>query len=103
MPDGLRQTVAGQNVVAQSVASQNAVDRVALVAVNRTGRDRFQRLPGAGGSLQVLVAPGAKGGHFQIASSAEIRVAAKTEVVREQVEHLADDLAWLEAWAVVHP
>jgi hypothetical protein len=91
-PDGLRQTVAGQNV-----------ERIALVAVSRTGRDRFPRLQGAGGSLQLQVAPGAKAGHFQIASSAEIRVAAKTEVVREQVEHLADDLAWLEAWAVVHP
>jgi hypothetical protein len=84
MPDGLRQTVAGQNVV----------ERIALVAVSRTGRDRFQRLQGAGGSLPLQAAPGAKAGHFQIASSAEIRVAAKTEAVRQQAEHVADDRAW---------
>ena len=99
MPDGLRRTGAGRNVVAQSVSGQNAVGRFALgqVALSRIGRDRFRRLPGGGGSLQLLVAPGAKAGHFQIASSAEIRVAAKTEAVRQQAEHLADDRAWLGA------
>lgn len=88
MPDGLRRTVAGQNVV-----SQNAVDRIAEdpVAMNRNGRDRFQRDPTWDGSLHLQFASDAKGGHFQTVSSAEIRVAVRTQADRGITEQLAGD------------
>lgn len=84
-------------MVAQNETGQNAADLFASGwgAVSQTGRDRFQRLPGGDGRLPLPVGSGAKVGHFQIASSAEIRVAAKTEAVQRQAEHLGDDLAWL--------
>jgi len=95
MPDGLRRTAAAPNVVALNVASQNAVDQISLGqgAMSRTGRVRFERLLGVDGSFRFLVASGAKAGHFQIASSAETRVAAKTEAVRQPAERLVDGLA----------
>lgn len=90
-PDGLRRVAAGLNVVARNLARQNAVDRFAL---GRTGWERLQSLPGGDGSLRVPVALGAKDGQFQIAFSAETRVAAKTEAVRQRAEYLAAERAW---------
>jgi hypothetical protein len=86
MPDGLHRTVAGPNV-----ASQNAVDRIAVdrVAMNRKGRDRFQHVPTWGGRLRLPDAASALAGHFQIVSSAEIRVAVRTQADRGITEQLA--------------
>ena len=93
-PDGLRRVAAGLNVVARNVARQNAEDRFAL---GRIGWERLQSLPGGDGSLRVRVELGAQIGRFQIAFSAETRVAGKSEGVRQQAEHLADEQAWREA------
>lgn len=94
MRGGQCRIVAAENLVARSAVGRSAVDQIAM---SRNERGRFRRLPGGGGSLQLLVAWGAKAGHFQIASSAEIRAGEKTEAVRQQAEHLADDPGWLGA------
>jgi len=95
MPGDPRRTAAAPNVAALNVASQNAVDQISLGqgAMSRTGRVRFERLLGEDGSFHFPVASDAQVGHFQIASGAEIRVAAKTEAVRQPAERLVDGLA----------